>query len=94
MLKIKSEREIDLLRENNQLVSMTLAEMARIVVPGITTLDLDSRAEEFIRDHHADPGFKGYNGFPNTLCTSVNGQVVHGIPSSVPLKDGDIISIV
>jgi len=93
MLKVKSEEEIDLLRENNQLVSKTLEEMARMVQPGVTTLDLDKRAEEFIRAHNAEPGFKGYNGFPNTLCTSINGQVVHGIPSSDALKEGDIISI-
>jgi len=93
MLKVKSEKEIDLLRDNNQLVSLTLAEMAKMVAPGVSTLALDKRAEEFIRDHDAEPGFKGYNGFPNTLCTSINGQVVHGIPSSVVLTEGDIISI-
>lgn len=92
-LKIKSEAEIDLLRENNLLVSKTLAEMARMIQPGITTIELDRRAEAFIRDHDAKPGFKGYNGFPNTLCTSVNGQVVHGIPSNKPIEDGDILSI-
>ncbi|MEE4116142.1 MAG: M24 family metallopeptidase, partial [Marinilabiliaceae bacterium] len=81
MLHLKTEAEIELLRSSNQLVSKTLAELARIIKPGITTLDLDNLAEEFIRDNGAVPGFKGYNGFPNTLCTSVNDEVVHGIPS-------------
>jgi len=74
-------------------VSRTLAELAKIIKPGITTLYLDRIAEEFIRDNKALPGFKGYNNFPNTLCTSVNDEVVHGIPSQYTLKDGDIISI-
>ncbi len=93
MLKIKSEEEIELLRQNNLLVSKTLAEVAKLVRPGATTEILDRRAEEFIRDNGAEPGFKGYHGFPNTLCTSVNSQVVHGIPSSYQLIEGDIISI-
>lgn len=67
--------------------------MARLIKPGVTTLFLDRVAEEFIRDHDGIPGFKGYNGFPNTLCTSVNEQVVHGIPSSYQLKEGDVLSI-
>ncbi len=92
-LKIKTEEEIELLRQNNLLVSRTLAEVGAMVKPGVTTLELDKRAEEFIRDNGAIPGFKGYHGFPNTLCTSINGQVVHGIPSSISLKDGDIISL-
>jgi methionyl aminopeptidase len=93
MLHLKTEAEVELLRSSNQLVSKTLAELARIIVPGKTTLDLDSLAEEYIRDNGAVPGFKGYNGFPNTLCTSVNDEVVHGIPSDYTLKDGDIVSI-
>ncbi len=92
-LKIKTEEEIDLLRHNNLLVSRTLAEVAKLINPGVTTLELDKRAEEFIRDHGAVPGFKGYHGFPNTLCTSVNSKVVHGIPSSSQLNEGDIISV-
>ncbi len=75
------------------LVSRTLAEVARHIKPGVTTLYLDRIAEEFIRDHNAVPAFKGYGGFPNTLCTSVNDEVVHGIPSGYELKEGDIISI-
>jgi len=81
------------LRESNLLVSKTLAEVAGHIRPGVTTLQLDSIAESFIRDNGALPGFKGYAGFPNTLCTSVNDQVVHGIPSDYTLKEGDIISV-
>lgn len=93
MLKIRSEEEVELLRESNILVSETLAEMARWISPGITTLRLDQIAEEYILDHRATPGFKGYRGYPNTLCTSVNSVVVHGIPSSYELKEGDIVSV-
>ncbi len=93
MLVYKSEREIEIIRRNNLLVSKTLAEVAQLIKPGVTTLELDKRAEEFIRDNGAVPGFLGYGGFPNSLCTSVNDQVVHGIPSDYVLKDGDIISV-
>lgn len=93
MLLYKTKEEIELLRKSNILVSKTLAEVARYIKQGITTLELDRIAEEFIRDHGAKPGFKGYNKFPNTLCTSVNSEVVHGIPSSYVLKEGDIVSI-
>lgn len=75
------------------LVGKTLAEVAKLIKPGVTTNKLDKVAEEFIRDHDAIPGFKGYHGFPGTLCTSVNEVVVHGIPSDYVLKDGDIVSI-
>ncbi len=93
-LMVKTKQEIELLRKSAILVSKTLAEVGSMVRPGITTFELDARAEEFILDHGAKPGFKGYNGYPNTLCTSVNSQVVHGIPSkTVVLKEGDIISI-
>jgi methionyl aminopeptidase len=93
MLYLKTDEEVGLLRESNMLVSKTLAEVAKYIRPGISTLYLDRIAEEYIRDHNAVPAFKGYGGFPNTLCTSVNEEVVHGIPSSYELKDGDIISI-
>lgn len=93
MLYIKTDEEIGLLRESNMLVSRTLAKLASLIRPGITTLYLDKIAETFIRDHGAVPAFKGYGGFPNTLCTSVNEQVVHGIPSDYVLKEGDIISV-
>lgn len=75
------------------LVSRTLAEIAALIRPGITTLYLDKIAETFIRDNGAVPAFKGYGGFPNTLCTSVNDEVVHGIPSNYALREGDIISV-
>lgn len=94
MIELKTEEEVELLRENNLLVSATLAEVARHIAPGVSTLALDKIAEEFIRSHGALPGFLGYNGFPNTLCVSLNEQVVHGIPSEkVILKDGDILSV-
>lgn len=94
MIYLKTAEEIELLRESNLLVSKTLAELAKLVKPGVTTAQLDKIAEEFIRDNGAIPAFKGYGGFPASICTSVNDQVVHGIPSDkVILKDGDIVSI-
>jgi len=93
MLYFKTDEEIGLIRESNLLVSRTLAEIARYIKPGVTTLYLDEVAESFIRDHSAVPAFKGYGGFPKTLCTSVNDEVVHGIPSEYMLKEGDIVSI-
>lgn len=93
MIFIKTEEEIELLRESSLLVGKTLAEMAKLIKPGRKTIDLDKVAEEFIRDNDAVPGFKGYNGFPFTLCISVNEVVVHGFPGERELKDGDIISI-
>lgn len=93
MALIKTEEEIELIRISSLLVGKTLAEVAKHIRPGVTTLELDRVAEEFIRDHDAVPGFKGYHGFPGSLCTSVNDTVVHGIPGKHELKDGDIISI-
>jgi methionyl aminopeptidase len=93
MLYLKTDEEVGLLKESNMLVSRTLAEIAVLIKPGVTTLYLDSIAESFIRDNGATPAFKGYGGFPNTLCTSVNEEVVHGIPSGYVLKDGDIVSV-
>jgi methionyl aminopeptidase len=89
----KTKEEIELIRESSLLVGKALAEVAKIIKPGITTLSLDKIAEEFIKDNNAIPAFKGYSGFPNTLCVSVNSQVVHGIPGLYELKDGDIISV-
>jgi len=77
MIIIKTTEEIEKLRNSNQLVSKTLAEIAKYIHPGVTTDKLDRIAEEFIRDNKAVPGFLGYNGYPKTLCTSVNSQVVH-----------------
>lgn len=93
MLHLKTEEEVGLLKESNLLVSRTLAEMATLIKPGVTTLYLDKIAETFIRDNGALPAFKGYGGFPSTLCTSVNDEVVHGFPSGYTLKEGDIISV-
>jgi|TARA_B100001173_G_scaffold56016_1_gene46773 methionyl aminopeptidase len=93
MIFYKTGEEIELIRNSSLLVGKTLAELAKIIEPGVTTLDLDKVAEEFIRDHGAIPGFLGYGGFPNSLCTSVNEAVVHGIPNNQPLEDGDIISV-
>ena len=93
MISYKSEEEIDLVRRSSLLVANTHAEIAGLIKPGITTLALDKIAEEFIRDNGGEPAFKGYNGFPNTLCMSPNHQVVHGIPNSNVLKNGDILSV-
>lgn len=93
MIYIKTDEEIELLRESALLVGKTLAEVARNIKPGVTTKELDTIAETFIRDHNAEPGFKGYGGFPGTLCMSVNDEVVHGIPGDRIIVNGDIVSI-
>ena len=93
MIFYKTEEEIELIRESSLLVAKTHAEVAKLIQPGVTTLDLDKIAEEFIRDNGGIPGFKDYNGFPNTLCVSPNEQVVHGIPNDQPLKSGTILSL-
>ena len=94
MIFLKSDEEIELLRISNQIVAKTLAELAKLIEPGISTEKLDKVAAEFIRDNGGVPGFLGYSGYPKSICTSVNEQVVHGIPSEkVILQDGDIISV-
>lgn len=93
MLYYKTSEEIELIRESSLLVSRTHAEVAKVIRPGITTLALDKIAEEFIRDNGGVPAFKGYNGFPFSLCISPNEQVVHGFPGKYELKDGDILSV-
>ena len=93
MIEYKSKEEIELIRNSSLLVAKTLAEVAKNIRPGITTKYLDNIAETFILDHNATPGFKGYKGFPATLCTSPNEVIVHGIPSERELKDGEIVSI-
>ncbi|MBM3750054.1 MAG: type I methionyl aminopeptidase [Acidimicrobiia bacterium] len=94
MIACRSAADIARMRAANQLVSQVLEALERAVVPGMTTGDLDEMAERLVRDAGAVPAFKGYRGFPATLCTSVNAEVVHGIPSRVrPLVDGDIVSI-
>ena len=98
MVHLKSQREIDLMRASADLVGRTLAEVGRHIEPGVTTAQLDRVAEAFVRSHGAEPAFKGYRvgqlpPFPGTLCVSVNEVVVHGIPSSRVLRDGDLISV-
>jgi methionyl aminopeptidase len=93
LMTVKSANEIELLRENGIIVSKTLAEVAKHIKPGVKTITLDKIAEDFIRAEGAIPGFKGYRGFPGTLCISVNEEVVHGIPGERVLKNGDIVSI-
>ena len=93
MLYYKTQEEIELIRESSLLVSKTLAEVAKQIRVGITTIELDKLAEEFIRDHGGVPAFLHYNGFPNSLCISMNSAVVHGIPNAYQLKDGDICSV-
>jgi methionyl aminopeptidase len=93
MIYLKTDEEIELMRISNRLVGKTLAEVGKIIAPGVATIQLDKIAEAFILDHGAIPLFKGYNGFPNSLCISVNENVVHGIPGSYQLKEGDIVSV-
>ncbi len=93
MIYLKTDEEIALMRESNQLVGKTLGEIARWIAPGVTTLKLDQIAEQYIRDNGGIPGFKGYGGFPYTLCISVNENIVHGFPSAYVLRPGDIVSV-
>lgn len=90
---LKTDSEIALMREANLLVGKTLGELSKFIRPGVTTLELDTIAEQFIRAHGATPTFLGYGGFPNSICASVNEHVVHGIPNNKPLKEGDVVSI-
>ncbi|TDQ07586.1 type I methionyl aminopeptidase [Pedobacter metabolipauper] len=89
----KSLEEIELIRESSLLVSKTLAEVAKIIEPGITTMKLNQLAETFIKDHGAIPAFLNYNGFPYSLCISPNDQVVHGFPGDYVIQEGDLISV-
>jgi methionyl aminopeptidase len=89
----KSKREIDKMRSAGQLAGLVLSRLREMVAPGITTIEIDRAAEKMIRDAGALPTFKGYNGFPYSICASVNEQVVHGFPSGYALKEGDIFSI-
>ena len=98
MIYLKTDDEIELLRKANLLVAATLAEIAKIVRPGVTTREIDTLAEQFIRDNGAVPTFKGFPNpygpeFPGAVCTSVNDVVVHGIPDDTPLQEGDIVSV-
>ena len=93
MIYYKSEEEVELVRKSSLLVAKTHAEIAKLIKPGISSLELDQIAEEFIRDNGGKPAFKGYNGFPCTLCASPDEVVVHGIPNNDPINDGTILSI-
>jgi methionyl aminopeptidase len=93
MIYIRSKEEIEIIRKSALMVSATLTEVAKLLRPGLTTLEIDKVAEQFIRDNGGIPSFKGYNGFPASVCISVNDIVVHGFPSKYELKDGDIITV-
>jgi len=94
MITYRSPKEIEKIRASAQLVAATLQHVAKMIEPGITTADLDRAAEAYLRNHGGTPAFKGYRGFPATLCTSINTEVVHGIPSKKRrLKEGDIIGV-
>ncbi|MEW5979125.1 MAG: type I methionyl aminopeptidase [Acidobacteriota bacterium] len=93
MIHLKSAQEISILKECNQIVADVLRTLTQLCRPGITTLELDKVAEDLTLKHKGRPAFKGYHGFPGTLCTSVNEEVVHGIPSKRVLKEGDIVSV-
>ncbi|MBF9251919.1 type I methionyl aminopeptidase [Pontibacter sp. 172403-2] len=93
MIFYKTEEEIELIRQSAAILGKAHGEIARLIKAGVTTAALDKRAEEFIRDNGGEPSFKGYNGFPFSLCISVNATVVHGFPSNYTLNDGDIISV-
>lgn len=93
MIYYKTKSEIELIRESCIVVSKVLGLIGTLLKPGVTGIELDKKAEELIRDHKGVPGFKGYNGFPTTLCISPNEEVVHGIPNKSEFKDGDIVSI-
>jgi methionyl aminopeptidase len=93
MIVLKSDREISYLRDAGRIVGQTIEELKKTIAPGITTLELDRLADRYIRNAGAIPAFKGYCGFPANICTSINEQVVHGIPGSRSLEDGDVISL-
>ena len=93
MIYYKTREEIELIRKSCLLVSATLAEVAKFLKPGISTLEVDTMAEKFIRDHGATPSFKNYRGFPFACCISTNDAVVHGFPNQVLLKEGDVVSV-
>ena len=93
MIHYKTLEEIELMRESSIIVSKTLGLMAELIEPGITPLALDKKADEFIRDHDAVPGFLGLYDYPNSIITSVNEQVVHGIPTDRPLQEGDVVGV-
>jgi methionyl aminopeptidase len=90
---IKNREEITLMREGGKILGLILNKLGKMVTPGITSLELDLEAEKIMKEHHVVPSFKGYHGFPNVICANINEEVVHGIPNSRKLKEGDIITI-
>ena len=93
-VEIKSSREIEIMRKSSKIVATVLSEIRDLVKPGMSTLDLDKYAERRIRDHDAEPSFKGYHGFPGSICSSINNEVVHGIPSKKKIiNDGDLLKV-
>ena len=93
MIHYKNEEEVELIRQSCKLVNDSIAEVAKLIKPGVTTMALNDRAEEYIRDHGAIPSFKNYEGFPYTCCMSVNDAVVHGFPTQLELREGDVVSV-
>lgn len=93
MVKLKTEEEIAVIKEGSLILGKTQAEVAKILKPGVTGMEINKLVETFIRDHQAVPSFKNYRGFPFSICYSVNDAIVHGFPSDVPIKEGDIVSI-
>ena len=93
MIRTYSPEEIEKIRESSLLVGKTLAEVAKVIAPGVKTMELERVADAYIRSVGGVPGFKGYEGFPFALCISVNEMVVHGYPSEYELKEGDIVSV-
>ena len=93
-VEIKSAREIEIMRKSSKIVATVLSEIRDLVKPGMSTLDLDNYAEKRIREHGAEPSFKGYHGFPGSICSSINNEVVHGIPSKTKIiNDGDLLKV-
>lgn len=93
MIIIKSEKEIELIREGGKILAAIMNELEEMVVPGIKTIDIDKKAVKLAKEYEAKPSFRGYRGFPASVCTSVNDKVVHSVPQNEELKDGDIIGI-
>lgn len=93
MILYKTKEQAELMRQSCKIVNDAIAETAKMLKPGITTMQLNDRAEEYIRDHGAIPSFKNYSGYPYATCISVNDAVVHGFPNTVPLKEGDVVSV-
>ncbi|MEM9391553.1 MAG: type I methionyl aminopeptidase, partial [Bacteroidota bacterium] len=93
MVKYKTREEVEIIKESAQILGKAHGEVAKLIKPGVTTLELDRVAEEFIKDHGGSPSFKNFNGFPSSLCISLNENVVHGFPSDYELREGDIISV-